>query len=288
MSEIAVPNPTPPSICRCAAMTVVHFTGGANPGRRRAFDAIVIVVPGEGSTLRAGYRSAGGQDRQARVNGHQVSVIPANRAHSMRPGHDCDAIVIRLDRAFFERKAGEIGVPGRQLVERHAAVDPFLRAVGDELRRELLSHGPGASYLESVAAVVAVHLARHYCVVPTATPPYPGLPTRKLGRVQAYITAHFDQTIDVRSLAAVANLSAFHFARMFKRTTGQSPHLYITARRVERAKELLSSGALPLVDVAAKVGFQTQSHFTTVFHQYTGETPRMFRLRRRGPRAAGD
>ena len=73
-------------------------------------------------------------------------------------------------------------------------------------------------------------------------------------------------------------MSPCHFARMFKKATGQPPHAYITTRRMEYAKELLRESDSSLVDVAAKAGFQTQGHFTGVFHRYTGVTPRVYRL----------
>jgi AraC-like DNA-binding protein len=80
-------------------------------------------------------------------------------------------------------------------------------------------------------------------------------------------------------------MSLYHFARMFKLATGQPPHLYITIQRIEHAKALLRDSSLPLVVVAARVGFQTQEHFTNVFHRYAGVTPRVYRLSCRSARA---
>jgi transcriptional regulator GlxA family with amidase domain len=59
----------------------------------------------------------------------------------------------------------------------------------------------------------------------------------------------------VNELAATAHMSAHHFARMFKEATGIPPHRYITLQRVDDAKQLLSDTELPLVEVAAAVGF---------------------------------
>jgi AraC family transcriptional regulator len=73
-------------------------------------------------------------------------------------------------------------------------------------------------------------------------------------------------------------MSLHHFARMFRYTTGTPPHVYITLKRIERARLLLRDSDLPLVQVAASVGFQTQGHFTAVFHRHAGATPRVFRL----------
>jgi len=67
-------------------------------------------------------------------------------------------------------------------------------------------------------------------------------------------------------------------ARGFKRSTGQTPHLYVVMQRVAAAKGLLRSSDVPLVDVAARIGFRTQGHFTGVFHRYAGMTPHVFRV----------
>jgi len=72
-------------------------------------------------------------------------------------------------------------------------------------------------------------------------------------------------------------MSAYHFARMFKDSTGYSPHQYIVQCRVNRAKELLVDTKLPITDVAFEVGYRTQSHFTTAFGRLAGMTPAAFR-----------
>jgi AraC family transcriptional regulator len=99
--------------------------------------------------------------------------------------------------------------------------------------------------------------------------------------VQAFIKDHLPEAIRVEQLAAEVHMSPFHFARMFKKATGKAPHAYINAQRIEHAKELLRDSDLPLVDVAATVGFQTQAHFTGVFQKYASVTPRSFRLKSR-------
>jgi AraC family transcriptional regulator len=76
----------------------------------------------------------------------------------------------------------------------------------------------------------------------------------------------------------LAHVSPYHFARLFKHSTGLPPHQYVIACRVERAKELLRErDRLPLADVAAEVGFSSQSHFTRHFKRLVGVTPRRFR-----------
>ena len=196
-------------------------------------------------------------------------------------------MVIALDRAYFERKAREVlggeavttaEIPPR--VERYAAAaDPLMREIGNALRSEVHSRRrPNAAYLECMAAMVAIHLAKTYCGGAPALPPCPGLPPHKLARVQSFINAHLAEGLRLKQLAGVVHMSTFHFSRMFKQATGRSPHAYLTELRVEQAKRLLTESTLPLIEVAARVGFQTQGHFTGVFHRHTGLTPRVFRM----------
>ena len=81
-------------------------------------------------------------------------------------------------------------------------------------------------------------------------------------------------------------MSPFHFARMFKASMGRPPHEYITLQRMERAKRLLGTSDIPLVQVATLVGYQTQAHFTGVFHRRVGMTPRTYRVGSRVPAEA--
>jgi len=73
-----------------------------------------------------------------------------------------------------------------------------------------------------------------------------------------------------------------HFAAQFRAATGQRPHDYLLQLRIERARELLLTSRLPLVEIAFEVGFKTQAHFTTVFARFVGETPNAWRQRNHG------
>jgi len=189
--------------------------------------------------------------------------------------------MLRLDSAFFEAKArealyGEVPV----LVERYAAVDAFLREVGRSLQSQLsLPSACHPGYLNALAGVIAVHLARNYGNGGEAGPAYAGLAPHKLRRVLGFVDEHIGEGLLVGQLAKTVHLSPYHFARMFRKATGQPPHLFVTLRRIECAKRLLDEDRMSLGDVGATVGFQTQSHFTDVFRRHTGVTPGVFRLR---------
>jgi AraC family transcriptional regulator len=80
-------------------------------------------------------------------------------------------------------------------------------------------------------------------------------------------------------MAAVANLSPYHFARQFKAATGLAPHQYVISRRIERAQDLLrTDDELGLAEVALRVGFSDQSKFSFHFKRIVGVTPRQFRI----------
>jgi AraC-like DNA-binding protein len=99
----------------------------------------------------------------------------------------------------------------------------------------------------------------------------------RLQRAVEYMHAHLSERICVEDLAAAANLSAFHFARLFKRTTGLTPHRFLTRARVEKAGQLLSTRERMLSEIASECGFSDQSHMSRAFRRWTGMTPRAFR-----------
>ena len=245
----------------------------------RSNRAIQVLVPCEQCAFHAVHRASDGRLHRTFVRAPHVAVIPAGQVHAVYGAGRSDVIVMSLDPAFFESKVREASAWQGPLAGRYAAVDPFLREVGNSLRSQLPLQRESGAYLQSLASVVAVHLARNYAAGGNGLPAYVGLAPHKLKRVQQHIAEHISEPIPVKRLAATVHMSAYHFARMFRKATGQPPHLYITMQRVEQAKTLLAEGKLSLGDVAATVGFQTQSHFTEVFRKHSGITPGMYRTK---------
>ena len=104
-----------------------------------------------------------------------------------------------------------------------------------------------------------------------------GLPPRTMRRVLEYIETHLAENISIESLAAVAGLSMFHFARTFKQSAGQTPHGYVVQCRVRRAKGMLASTDLSLSEIAVAAGFSDQSHCARRFREHVGVSPRDYR-----------
>ncbi|MGP1348426.1 MAG: response regulator [Stomatobaculum sp.] len=99
-----------------------------------------------------------------------------------------------------------------------------------------------------------------------------------LHRVRRWIDAHYTETLTLELMAGEFSLSAAHLSRSFKKEFGIGPTEYITRRRIERAKELISDSRLRLSDIAENVGYQDAKYFSRVFRKVTGQSPAEYRL----------
>src|SRR4051794_16713960 len=89
-----------------------------------------------------------------------------------------------------------------------------------------------------------------------------GLNTRAMQRVLAFVEDNLGDDLSLGVLAGVACMSRFHFARMFRLSTGYSPMAYVLRRRIDRACLEITRSYRRICDVAAELGFCDQSHFT--------------------------
>jgi AraC family transcriptional regulator len=253
----------------CSVMSVTYVPRMAPFEHHRTSDAIQILVAADQPVFHAIYRPADVDCATV-----QQTVPASCREHA-------DMVIISVDRAFFQNKARvALGNSVSMTLDHYCAADPLVKELGNALLRDFRAHRtPAATYLESLAGVIAVHLAANHCGSPVrAVVRARGLPRHKLQRVLSFISEHIDAALHVAELSATAHMSLHHFARMFKEATGVAPHHYVTLQRIDRAKSLLSGTDHALVDVASEVGFQTQGHFTSVFRKHTGLTPRKFRV----------
>jgi AraC family transcriptional regulator len=78
-------------------------------------------------------------------------------------------------------------------------------------------------------------------------------------------------------MAQSVELSTAYFSRMFRKSTGESPHHFVLRHRVERAKEMLRAAEARVLDVAVACGFKTQQHFAQVFRQLCGVSSTEYR-----------
>ena len=104
-----------------------------------------------------------------------------------------------------------------------------------------------------------------------------GLPPAARRRVLAHIEERLDTPVSLAELAELARMSVRHFCRAFRASMGCSPHQFLLRQRVERAKQLIAAGRMPLCDVAQAAGFADQSQLTRTFRKQVGITPAGYR-----------
>lgn len=102
---------------------------------------------------------------------------------------------------------------------------------------------------------------------------------RRLARARRLIDECYNHPLDLQKISGEACLSRYHFLRLFRRAFNQTPHQYLTQRRIEKAKELLSSSGLRVTDVCFEVGFESLGSFSSLFHKHVGHPPITYRAR---------
>lgn len=141
-----------------------------------------------------------------------------------------------------------------------------------ELENEALA---GRERLDALLTLFGVHLLRrHSSLVPAATRIFAGGFRPKVWRrVEDFIDAHLHEHLSLERMAAEAGLSPSHFVRAFRQTTGQTPHLYITEMRLNRARNMIEQSSTSLAQVARSLGFSSHSHMTALIRRHWGVTP---------------
>ncbi len=159
--------------------------------------------------------------------------------------------------------------------------DEHLSRLARNLADELMEEAAGQELV--VAALMdqlMVHLLRHHSNMRRSAElelSRVGLVDRRIRRAVELMHAHMGRDLPLAEIAAAAHLSPFHFARLFKKLTGASPHAYLATLRATEAQALLAGTDLSITQVSARVGYSSSSHFTKAFRQATGLTPRAFR-----------
>jgi AraC family transcriptional regulator len=161
---------------------------------------------------------------------------------------------------------------------------PGIRTLADELVAELQA-GPlwSAEAVDSLGRLLLIKVARHRAQHRAARNP---LTPQLLGRMVEHVQAHLSERILVSDLAAVVGLSPNHFAHAYTACTGQSPHQFVMAKRLQHAQALLQNDREPLADVAAASGFANQQHLTNVMRKQLGVTPARYRHEQQAGRRA--
>jgi AraC family transcriptional regulator len=260
------------------------------PGNELAdvmFKQHVIVVT-VGHAITCEFKKEGRFQHVFKAKG-AISFFPSYHPFFLRlkveNGMFANVLFLALDPAFVSRTAVglELDSDHIELVEQHGGTDPILHHIAMALRAGIQTgDAVDRMYGEALSTALAVHLLRKYGgAVRGPKSRYGGLPREKLLRATEYIQDQLDTDLTVSGIAQAVYMSPYHFTRLFKESTGQSPHQYVVEARVRKAKELLSTGKFTISEAAYHVGFVDQSHLTRHFKRVFGLPPKRLLSRRR-------
>jgi len=153
----------------------------------------------------------------------------------------------------------------------------------ERLHKELTRRKASPLLVQAIAQAIAVHLARNYADLVSSPESFrgsPSLPGFKLRQITDWMAQHMEEEFRLAQLAAQAGLSKFHFLRLFKNATGESPSRYHTNLRMDAARRLLRETKKTVVEVALDVGYTNPSHFARLFRRQTGLSPSDYRQQR--------
>jgi AraC family transcriptional regulator len=194
-------------------------------------------------------------------------------------------VILQLSPVFVADCAARAGLSRTDLVvtfrTREVVGDERLARLARDLSEELREEAAGQGLVVGALVEQAlVHLLRRYANLRRSAHlelSRAGLVDRRIRLAVELMHAHLDRDLTLEEIASAAHLSPFHFARLFKKLTGATPHAYLASLRAARAQALLAKTDLPVTEVGARVGYMSSSHFARAFRQATGISPSAYR-----------
>jgi AraC family transcriptional regulator len=245
-----------------------------------------LVILHLGGPKRVHRRGRGGE-QVAEMEPGALSMVSAGSAYQWRTEGAIDYAHIYIQPESLQTAAEDLfdrAGSGVALAERVGVRDELLSALFEAMVAEAtagVASRAGGLYLDTLySAFLGRLLADHSNLEAAPSRARAAMAPRRLAAVAELVEARLDGDITLAEMAAAAQLSPFHFARVFARTVGCTPHDYVMQRRLEAAKALLRSDALTIEAVAGRCGFASASHFAARFRRAEGVTPSAYRRRR--------
>jgi AraC family transcriptional regulator len=157
--------------------------------------------------------------------------------------------------------------------------DPRLGALVAAAHVEMVAgFSSGRLFLDSIEQAMAVALVNGYAVRHRPVQMYKGgLGSARLRTIKELVHAKIEDDLSLDEMAQSVGLSTAHFARMFRKSTGETPHQFVLRQRIERATAMLRDPDARILDVAVACGFKTQQHFAQVFRDVCRVSPTVYR-----------
>jgi AraC-like DNA-binding protein len=193
-----------------------------------------------------------------------------------------DALVLYVTQSALDEVAYAHQAPRvERLVWPLGKLDSVVYHLGNTLLSSLeQTHHISKIFLDHVLYALNCHLVCSYGGVTTLAPRFRGgLSPQQMRRATEILEAHLDGNIVLQQVAEACELSISHFARAFKQTFRRPPYKWLTERRVDRARDLMTNTRLPLADIAIQCGFTDQSALNRSFKRIHGVSPGHWRWR---------
>jgi AraC family transcriptional regulator len=229
-------------------------------------------------------RNLDGRTRREITAKGDIAFLPADVPAMLRPVTDDPQRVLSFSYLVFEPSylaefASSSGI-GRPLdfIPRFATPDPLLHQITAALTSAPRINDPAANlFIETLFNAACARILHNYAEVRYPLSGPPRLTDDQLRAAIDYIHDHIREPLELRSISRAAGLSEFHFARLFKAATGDTPFQFVTRTRMKRAKQLLRNTRLPIFEIAERVGYRKPSHFSARFHAVSGCSPDTYR-----------
>jgi AraC family transcriptional regulator len=242
-------------------------------------NSTVILHLQTGSPARHDWRS-GRKLHRTLIRTGGAHLIPPGPERSLIQHDHTECVVLSMEPAFLRRSISDL-LPDEnlELVEKFAFEDIQIERLLKALHAEAKLGAPNAKlFAESLASALAVYLVQRYSSASRKIQiRRAGMSPPRLDRVLDYIGDNLDENLSLSTLADIAGMNLFYFARLFKQSTRMSPHQYVLDQRIQRAKQLLRNSPITIFEASVRTGFVDQAHFTKVFRRLVGVTPTQYR-----------
>ena len=239
----------------------------------------ISVNVGAQPTSFAWTRGRDGWDDRPTNPGH-CRILTHGESHASRWFQTYNEVSLVLDPRFVADVVEDgLSTDRIAFVTRHSVVDSVITEYATTFRAELSSGAPnGVLYAETLTVGLVLHLLANYGVAKPKVPsPRGKLTSFQLRSVVDLIRSQLDKDVPLIALAECAQISPFHFARLFRATLGLPPHQFVLRLRLQRAARLIEAGQMTLAEIAIECGFHDQPHFTRTFHTVFRMTPAIYR-----------
>lgn len=251
-------------------------------GRTQGYNDCLCLV-----FVRQGYFAVDLANRTYELHTGHVIVEKADYAYRLRPATgSCSIFNFTAD--FYEQFVEDYGLRYSSFFANPNLLTVMLTTspATDYLHHQILTHLARTDRLELDCLVLdlvrqVVERLENRLLTEPITPTWKAFHLTTIEQAKAYLHSQFNQAISLLDLASHCCISPFHLSRLFKESTGYSPHQYLVTVRLTHAERLLRNSTAPIADVCFSSGFNSTEHFATAFKQHYNLNPTQYRKQER-------